>query len=57
MGSIVVCGYRPKPGQPEALRALVREHVASLRSIGLVTDRVPITMEAEDELTPVDVNG
>jgi len=48
MGRIVIACYRPKPGQQDALRALVREHVATLRSIGLVTKRVPITMEAKD---------
>ena len=40
--------YRPKPGHQDALRALVADHVATLRSIGLVTERVPITMEAKD---------
>lgn len=48
MGRIVIACYRPKPGHQDALRALVREHVASLRSIGLVTSRVPIVMEAKD---------
>lgn len=48
MGRIAIACYRPKPGQQDALRALVREHVATLRSIGLVTNRVPITMEAKD---------
>ena len=48
MGRIVVACYRPKLGQKEALRALLREHVATLRAIGLVTDRVPIMMEARD---------
>ncbi len=48
MGRVVIACYRPKPGQQDALRALVREHVATLRSIGLVTNRVPITMEAKD---------
>ena len=48
MGRIVIACYRPKPGQDEALRALIRDHVATLRSIGLVTNRAPITMEAAD---------
>jgi hypothetical protein len=48
MGRLVIACYRPKPGCQDALRALVRDHVATLRSIGLVTDRVPIAMEAKD---------
>jgi hypothetical protein len=48
MGRIAIACYRPKAGQAEALRSLVRTHVATLRSIGLVTGRPPITMEAGD---------
>lgn len=48
MGRIVISCYRPKSGHQEALRELMRRHVATLRSIGLVTNRVPITMEAKD---------
>ncbi|HSN98375.1 MAG TPA: hypothetical protein VLS89_08755 [Candidatus Nanopelagicales bacterium] len=48
MGRIVIVAYRPKSGKREALRQLVVDHVATLRSQGLVTDRAPITMEAED---------
>jgi len=48
MGRVVIACYRPKAGQQDALRALVRTHVATLRSVDLVTERVPITMEAED---------
>jgi hypothetical protein len=48
MGTIAIACYRPKAGQQEALRALVREHVATLRSIGLVTNRAPMAMEAQD---------
>jgi hypothetical protein len=48
MGRIAIACYRPKAGQQEALRTLVREHVATLRSIGLVTSRAPIAMEAQD---------
>lgn len=48
MGRIVIACYRPKPGQQEALRSLVATHVATLRSIGLVTDRPSIAMEARD---------
>ena len=48
MGRAVIAYYRPKAGQQEALRALVGSHVATLRSIGLVTDRRPVAMEARD---------
>ena len=48
MGRIVIACYRPKAGQVEALRALMNDHVATLRSLGLATDRPPIVMEAKD---------
>ena len=47
-GRIVIACYRPKPGKEKALRALIVDHVPTLRRIGLVTDRVPILMEAKD---------
>ena len=48
MGRIVIVAYRPKPGKVEALHALAKEHVDILRREGLVTDRVPIVMVAEN---------
>lgn len=48
MGRIVIAAYRPKSGKRESLRQLIASHVATLHSIGLVTRRTPITMEAED---------
>jgi len=48
MGRIVIACYRPKAGSGEALRGLMLGHVATLRSVGLVTNRAPITMEAKD---------
>ncbi|MCA9612411.1 MAG: antibiotic biosynthesis monooxygenase [Sandaracinus sp.] len=48
MGRIVIACYRPKPGATDALHALVRTHVPRLRAEGLVTDRAPIAMAAED---------
>lgn len=48
MGRIVIVGYRPKEGQRDALRRLIVDHVATLRSEGLVSERTPITMEAAD---------
>lgn len=48
MGRIGIACYRPKAGQTDALRKLMLEHVATLRALGLVTNRAPITMEAKD---------
>jgi quinol monooxygenase YgiN len=48
MGRIVIACYRPKPGKRDALRRLIVDHVATLRGQKLVTERVPITMEAQD---------
>ena len=48
MGRIVISCYRPKHGQQDALRALMKTHVPTLRSVDLVTDRAPITFEAGD---------
>ena len=48
MSRIVIACYRAKAGQQDALRGLIRDHVATLRAIGLATERVPITMAAAD---------
>lgn len=48
MGRVVIVGYRPKTGQSPALERLVRTHHARLLSEGLVTERSPIAMRAED---------
>jgi hypothetical protein len=48
MERIVIAAYRPKPGQAEALRALMHTHLPRLRAEGLVTDRESILMEAKD---------
>jgi len=48
MGRIVIACYRPKEGKRDQLQRLMLDHVATLRSEGLVTDREPITMEAQD---------
>jgi len=47
-GRIVIACYRPKPGHEPALEALVLRHVATLRSLGLVTERAPIAMRSSD---------
>jgi len=44
MGDMVIVAYRPKPGQDDALLALVRDHVPFLRRLGLATDRPALTM-------------
>ena len=48
MSRIVIACYRAKAGQQDALRGLIRDHVATLRAIGLATARAPIAMEAAD---------
>ena len=48
MGRVVIACYRPKPGQADALRALVVRHHATLHGLGLVTGRAPIAMQAAD---------
>jgi hypothetical protein len=48
MGEIVIAAYRPLPGQEEALRALVKEHLPLLRERGLVTERPAWVMRASD---------
>ena len=48
MGRIVVAGYKPKPGQSEALKELMQVHLPILKSQDLVTNRDSIMMVAED---------
>ena len=48
MGRIVISCYRAKAGKEKALRALIVDHVPTLRRIGLVTERAPVLMEAKD---------
>lgn len=48
MTRVVIVCYRPKVGRRNALRALVMEHVPFLRARGLVSERAPVIMEAED---------
>ena len=45
---IVIAAYKPFPGKEEALRELMKTHVETLRSQGLVTGRTPITMQGAD---------
>jgi hypothetical protein len=48
MGSISVACYKPRPGCEDELSELVRNHLPPLRAEGLVTERTPIVMRAED---------
>lgn len=48
MHRIVVACYKPFPGQGPTLEALMRTHLPTLKSQGLVTDRPSIMMKAED---------
>jgi hypothetical protein len=47
-GVVVICGYRPLPGQEEALDDLVAEHVPSLRAAGFASARPSIVAKAKD---------
>ena len=48
MGRIVIAAYKPKPGREAELEKLMETHVPTLRSQGLVTEREPIIMRADD---------
>lgn len=45
---IVIAAYKPKEGQSEALKLLMKEHLSTLKSQNYVTDRASIIMEALD---------
>ena len=48
MGKLVIACYKPKHGKSAALKELCKTHVARLKKEGLVTDRLPVIMEAAD---------
>ena len=48
MGVVSIACYRPKPGKADELELLMREHIPILRKEGLVTDRAPYAMRAQD---------
>lgn len=48
VGRIVIACYRPKPGKAADLKALMKTHLSTLASEGLVSDRASIMMEAAD---------
>ena len=45
---VVIVAYRPKPGKESETLGLVRSRVPTLHKEGLVTDRAPIIMRAQD---------
>jgi hypothetical protein len=47
-GIIVVVAYRAKSDQDAALRKILKEHVPTLRSLDLATERPPIYAQAKD---------
>ena len=47
-GVCVIVAYRPKSGKDAELLQLVRNRVPTLRKEGLVSDRAPIIMRAQD---------
>jgi hypothetical protein len=48
MGEMVIACYRPKPGCEADLAKLVREHVPTLRKLGLATPRPATALRASD---------
>jgi hypothetical protein len=43
----VICVFRPLPGKEDDLRAVLRDHLPTLRNEGLVTGREPYVMKAK----------
>src|SRR2546421_191444 len=48
MGQFVIVAYKPRAGKEVELLQLVKTHVPILRGEGLVTDRLPYVMSAQD---------
>lgn len=48
MGVFSIACYRPKPGKAAELEQLTREHIPILKKEGLVTERAPYAMRAQD---------
>jgi hypothetical protein len=51
----VIAAYRPKPGQAQALRKLVREHRAMLDAAQLVTHKPTILLRARSDGTLLEI--
>jgi quinol monooxygenase YgiN len=48
MGLIVICAFRPKTDKEQDLLDVIHDHMPTLRSQNLVTDRAPIIGRAGD---------
>lgn len=48
MERIVIVGYKPFQGKEEELKELSKSHWKTLHDLGLVTDRRPVVMQAEN---------
>lgn len=47
-GNLVTAMYRPKPGKDAELRAVLAEHVRSLRAWGMASERPVLLLQARD---------
>src|SRR4030095_6554349 len=45
---IVIVAYKPKPGKEQELRQLALDHYYTNKNKDLVTDRIPVLMQAKD---------
>jgi quinol monooxygenase YgiN len=48
MALIVICAFRPRKGKEQDLLGVIRDHVPTLRSQNLITDRTSIVGRAAD---------
>jgi quinol monooxygenase YgiN len=48
MPHLVICAFRPKPGKEQELLGVIRDHMPTLRSQSLITERAPIVGRAAD---------
>ena len=48
MGSIVICAFRPKPGQEAELLEVVKTHMPTLKGQDYITDRPATVMRSTD---------
>ena len=55
MGKIVIAAFKPKPGKGDELKQVIADRLPLLRDLGLATDRINITMRAQDG-TIIDVS-
>lgn len=48
VGDVVLAVYRPKPGKDAEVRAIIADHVPTLRACGLATARPVLLLQAAD---------